>query len=191
MIISLEGKITFRAERFLILEANHVGYKVFVGSETLRKIPQNQEAVKIFTSAYQREYATELYGFLTFAELHLFEALNGVSGVGPRTSLAVLGVAPLDMLKRAIAAGETGYLTKVSGIGRKVAEKIILELREKMGKPGEKGEGLQQEEDALDALRSLGYSLREAREALARIPVEVEGVEKRIKAALTILGKTK
>ncbi|MCH7882831.1 Holliday junction branch migration protein RuvA [Patescibacteria group bacterium] len=191
MIISLEGKITFRAERFLILEANHIGYKVFVGPETLRKIPQNQETVKIFTSAYQREDAAELYGFLTLAELHLFEALNGVSGVGPRTSLAVLGVAPLDMLKRAIGAGETSYLTKVSGIGRKVAEKIILELREKMGAVTEKGEGLQQEEDALDALRSLGYSPREAREALARTPVEVEGVEKRIKAALMILGKTK
>ena len=189
MIITLEGKITFRGERFLILEANQVGYKVFVGPETLRKIPQNQGAVKIFTCQYQRENSTELYGFLSLAELDLFETLNNVSGVGPRTSLGILGVASLDMLKKAIAGGETSYLTKVSGIGRKTAERIVVELREKMGKGMENSKEFQHEEDALEALHSLGYSFQEARVALAKVPQDITGAENRIKSALKVLGK--
>src|SRR3989344_4685142 len=133
MIISLEGKVSFKGLRYVIVDVNGVGYKTFVGPETLRKITQNDGRIKIFTSLYVREDAMELYGFLSLAELELFETLNAVSGVGPRTALGVLGIAPVDTLKRAIAAGETSYLTKVSGIGRKTAERIIIELREKMG----------------------------------------------------------
>lgn len=188
MIASLEGKIVFRGERFLILEAGGVGYKVFVGPETLRTIPRDRDTVKIYTAHRQREDAQELYGFLTYGELDLFDLLNSVSGVGPRTALAVLGVASLDMLKKAIAGGETSYLTKVSGIGRKTAEKIIIELREKMGKTMATDE-FRHEEDALEALSSLGYSLREARDALAKVSPDISGAEARIKAALAVLGR--
>jgi len=125
------------------------------------------------------------------AELELFETLNAVSGVGPRTALGVLGIAPVDTLKRAIAAGETSYLTKVSGIGRKTAERIIIELREKMGKGLEGSDEFKHEEDALDALRSLGYSLREARDALQKVPQDVKGASDRIKSALNVLGRRK
>ena len=191
MIITLDGKIAFRGLRYLILEVGGVGYKIFVAPETLRKISQKDEKIKIFTSLYVRENALELYGFLTLAEMELFETLNGVSGVGPRTALGVLGVGSVDMLKKAIASGETSYLTKVSGIGRKTAEKIVIELREKMGKGLEGSDEFRHEEDALDALRSLGYSLREAREALNKVPQDIKGAEKRIKSALNILGRGK
>lgn len=191
MIITLDGKITFKGLRYLVVEVGGVGYKVFVSPETLRKVAQNEASVKIFTSLYMRENALELYGFLTLAEMELFETLNGVSGVGPKTALGVLGVGSVDMLKRAIASGETSYLTKVSGIGRKTAERIIIELREKMGKGVEGSDEFRHEEDALEALRSLGYSLREAREALNKVPQDVKGAEKRIKSALNILGKGK
>ncbi|QQG45904.1 MAG: Holliday junction branch migration protein RuvA [Candidatus Niyogibacteria bacterium] len=191
MIISLEGKITFKGLRYVILEAGGIGYKVFVAPETLQKLSQNEGKIKIFTSLYIREDAMELYGFMTLAEMELFETLNNVPGVGPRTALGVLGIAPVDTLKRAIAAGETSYLTKVSGIGRKTAEKIVIELREKMGKGVEGSDEFRHEEDALDALRSLGYSLREAREALNKVPPEVKGVSDRIKSALNILGRGK
>ena len=191
MIITLEGKVTFRGGRFLIIETNGVGHKVFVGPETLQKLTQKEPPVKIFTSLYVRETALELYGFLSYAELELFETLNAVSGVGPRTALGILGVGSIDMLKKAIAAGETSYMTKVSGIGRKTAEKIVVELREKMGKGVEKSDEFRAEEDALEALKSLGYSLREAREALSKVPQEVKGAQDRIKAALNSLGKGK
>ncbi|MEK7566658.1 MAG: Holliday junction branch migration protein RuvA [Patescibacteria group bacterium] len=191
MIITLDGKVTFRGQRYFIIEVNGVGYKVFAGTETLRKIPQNEAKVKVFTSLCVREDAMDLYGFLSLAEMELFETLIGVSGVGPRTALGVLGVAPVDMLKKAIAAGETSYLTKVSGIGRKTAEKIVIELRDKMGKGIEGSDEFRHEEDALEALRSLGYSLREAREALNKVPQDVKGAEKRIKSALNVLGKGK
>jgi holliday junction DNA helicase RuvA len=189
MIISLQGKIVFRTDRFFIIEVNGMGYKVFANAETLRKIPQKEGLVKIFTNLYLRENAIELYGFLTLAELDFFETLNRVSGVGPRTALGILGVGSIDMLKKAIAAGETSYLTKVSGIGRKTAEKIIIELREKMGKGIESGEEFRAEEDALEALHSLGYSLSQARQALSKVQPEIKGVQDRIKSALKILGR--
>ncbi len=175
----------------MIIETNGVGHKVFVGPETLQKLTQKETPVKVFTSLYVRETALELYGFLTFAELELFETLNAVPGVGPRTALGILGVGSIDMLKKAIAAGETSYMTKVSGIGRKTAEKIVVELREKMGKGIEKSDEFRDEEDALEALKSLGYSLREAREALAKVSEETKGAQDRIKAALTVLGRAK
>ena len=191
MIISLEGKVSFKGLRYVIIDVGGIGYKIFVGSETLRKIPRVDEKIKIFTSLYVRENSLDLYGFLALAEMELFETLNGVSGVGPKTALGVLSVGSVDMLKKAIASGETSYLTKVSGIGRKTAERIVIELREKMGKGLEGSEEFRHEEDVLDALRSLGYSLREAREALNKVPQEMKGVSERIKAALNILGKGK
>ncbi|MEK7599247.1 MAG: Holliday junction branch migration protein RuvA [Patescibacteria group bacterium] len=191
MIVSLEGKIVFRTDRFLIIEVGGVGYKVFANAETLRKVHQKEDLVKIFTNLYLREDAIELYGFWTLAELDFFETLNRVSGVGPRTALGILGMGPIDMLKKAIAAGQTSYLTKVSGIGRKTAEKIIIELREKMGegKGVESSEEFRAEEDALEALRSLGYSLNQVRQALSEVPPEIKGAQDRIKAALKILGR--
>ena len=123
MIISLDGKIAFKGLRYLVVEVDGVGYKVFVSPETLRKIPQNKEKIKIFTSLYVREDALELYGFLTMAEMELFETLNNVPGVGPKTALGVLGVGAIDMLKKAIAAGEASYLTKFQALAEKLQKK--------------------------------------------------------------------
>ena len=149
------------------------------------------EKARIWTHLYQREDALELYGFLFQPELELFETLIGVSGVGPRTALGILNVAPIDTLKRAIASGELSYLTKVSGIGRKTAEKIMVELREKFGKAMAAGPELKEEQDALEALESLGYSIREAREALHQVPETIQGTSQRVKEALKLLGGRK
>jgi Holliday junction DNA helicase RuvA len=112
--------------------------------------------------------------------------LLGVSGIGPKGALAVLGVASLETLKKAIGTGDISYLTKISGIGRKTAEKIVIELRDKIGKENSDG-SLQEELDALEALKSLGYSQHEAREALKKIPAETN-TNKKIKEALKILS---
>lgn len=174
-----------------MIDTGGISYRVFVSPDALQKLTKNQEKVKLWTHLYLREDTVELYGFLEYAELSFFETLIQISGIGPKSAMGVLAVAPLDILKRAIASGETSYLTKVSGIGKKIAEKIILELRDKMGKIGygEEGTFLKEEEDVLRALRSLGYSLEEAREAIKQLPIDLEGTDKRVKAALRILGK--
>lgn len=190
MIGYLEGRIAFRAERFVLVEAGGVGYKVFVNPATLKKLSEKKEA-KIFTHLHKREDALELYGFLSYPELEFFEILLQVPGVGPKSALQILNVAPIDTLKRAISSGELSYLTKVSGIGRRTAEKIMVELREKFGKQPPDVSLLKEEQDALEALESLGYSLSEAREALGRVPAAVQGTAGRVKEALKTISRAK
>lgn len=191
MISCLEGKIIFKGERFAIISVNGISYRVFVAPDFFGKVKENAEQVKIWTHLYVREDTIELYGFLGYAEMEFFETLIQISGIGPKSAMGVLGVAPLDTLKKAIAAGETTYLTKVSGIGRKIAEKIILELRDKMGKVGYGDENatLKGEEDVLKALRVLGYSYSEAREAIKKLPSDISGTDQRVKEALKILSR--
>lgn len=192
MISYLEGAVVFKGSRFVVVSAGGVGYKVFVAPETVRSIPEKSGSIKLWTHLHVREGSLELYGFLAFAELDFFELLISVPGVGPKSAVGILGVAPLDTLRKAIAVGETSYLIKVSGIGRRMAEKIVVELKEKLG-GGAGGEALlgelRKEADALDALVSLGYSMKEARDALERVPRDVEGTEKRLQAALKVLGR--
>lgn len=191
MIGFLEGKIEFKGEKFAVINVGGVGYNVFFSSENLKKVPEKGEDVKIWTHEYVREDKIELYGFLTRAELEFFELLIGISGIGPRGALGVMSLAPVDTLKRAIGAGDTSYLTRVSGIGRKTAEKIVLELKDKMSGRGASIDApeLKDDADALDALISLGYSREEARRALLATPHGAEGIEKRVTAALKILGR--
>jgi Holliday junction DNA helicase RuvA len=117
--------------------------------------------------------------------------LISISGIGPKGALGVLSVASVDTLRKAISAGDTSYLTKVSGIGKKIAEKIVLELKEKLGGADfiSGSETLQEEQDAIEALQALGYSMSEAREALKQISVDISGTSARVKEALKNLGK--
>ncbi|OHA07168.1 MAG: Holliday junction DNA helicase RuvA [Candidatus Sungbacteria bacterium RIFCSPLOWO2_01_FULL_47_10] len=192
MISFVEGTIEFKAEKFVIINVAGIGYKVFSNPEILSKISEKGANVKLWTHQYVREDALELYGFLHFAELELFETLITISGIGPKGALGVLEIAPVDTLKKAIASGDTSYLTRVSGIGRKTAEKIVLELKDKMlgkGVFSVDAPELREEADALDALVQLGYSQREAREALQKVPKEIVGTEKRLKEVLKMLGR--
>ncbi len=192
MISYLEGTIQFKGDRFVVLNVGGVGHKVFLPPETMRSVAGVEGALTVWTHLHVREDALELYGFPTFAEMNFFETLISVSGVGPKSALGILGVAPLDTLKRAIAAGETTYLTKVSGIGKRMAEKIIVELKDKLGAGSVSTEmraEIQGDTDVLDALQSMGYSGREAREALGKISPDVAGTEKRLGEALKLVGK--
>jgi len=192
MISCIEGKIIFKGERFVVIDTNGVGYRIFVGPDVLRKA-KTKEQFKLWTHLHLREDTMELYGFLEYAELEFFQTIIQISGIGPKSGLGVLAVAPLDTLKRAIAAGETSYLTQVSGIGKKIAEKIILELRDKLGKIGFAGEEnafLKEEGDVLQVLRTLGYSYSEARDAIKQLPPDIVGTQERVKEALKILGKS-
>ena len=191
MIAFLDGTIELKGEKFLVVNVGGIGYKVFAGPETLRKIPEKGAYVKLWTHQHVREDSLDLYGFMAYAELDLFELLIGISGVGPKSALGILAIAPVDTLKKAIASGDTSYLTRVSGVGRKTAEKVVLELKEKMAGRGVTVEApeLKDEADVLEALVGLGYTQREAREALAHVPENVGSIEKRLGAALKKLGR--
>jgi holliday junction DNA helicase RuvA len=186
MIVFLEGTLEFKGEKFVAVRVSGVGYKIFVGPDTRQKLPEKGINVKIWTHLHIREDSHELYGFFHYAELEFFEMLIAIPGIGPKGALGILAIAPLDTLKRAVAAGDTTYLTRVSGIGRKIAEKVVLELKDKLAGKGISVEApeLQEEADALDALVSLGYSQREAREALSAVPSSAGGVNARVKEAL-------
>jgi Holliday junction DNA helicase RuvA len=192
MLSWLKGKIKYKDEKSIILEINNLGYKIFVTEFLLDKIRINQE-IQLHTHLYSREDTLELYGFASREELNFFRQLISVSGIGPKSALAILSLARLEELKKAISHEDTIFLTKVSGIGKKTAERIILELREKItrsiisGEMRDAGE-LEIESQALDALVSLGYPLPEVRKALREIPEEIKGVEGKIREALKILS---
>jgi len=191
MIGKLTGTIDFRGDRFVILDVGGVGYKLFLSAETLKAAKNKKGQVSFWTHLAVKDDALDLYGFINQRELHFFELLLSVPGVGPKSALAILSLAPPDTLEKAVRASDSGYLTKVSGIGKKSAERIVLTLQDKLGAlPGsEEGVNLAEEAEALDALRTLGYNLPEAREALKKIPEDVTDTAGKIKSALKVLGK--
>lgn len=191
MIARIEGQIVYIADKYIIVDVSGVGYKVALTTEMLTSAILNEKAAFWIHTAV-RENSIDLYGFRSINEMSFFELLLDVSGIGPRGALGILGIAPIKTLKRAIATGDTGYLNKVSGIGKKTAEKIIIELRDKLKdykNEADTPENLRDESDIVEALKSLGYSQNEAREALKQVPSTTLGTNARIKKALQILGK--
>ncbi len=170
MIGSIRGKITWKDEKSAVVEAGGVGYNVNLPESTAGGLEKDGE-VFLWVHTHVREDMLDLYGFAEREELAFFEMLLGVPGVGPKGALNVLNIAPVKTLKRAVSSGDLAYLTKISGIGKKTAEKIILELRDKVADGEDKKEtsaGMREEIDALEALKSLGYSQQEARDALKK-----------------------
>jgi len=191
MIAHLYGTIIFAGDRYVILETGGVGYKVRVTVDTLQAIKKNDDKkASLWIYTVVREDALDLYGFQNQTELEFFEMLISVSGIGPKGALGILNVAPVEHLKEAVAMGDTGALTKVSGIGSKSAQKIILELRDKLdGHESITGSTmLGDERDAIEGLVALGYAERNARDALKKVSTEIKGTSARIKSALKQLG---
>jgi Holliday junction DNA helicase RuvA len=190
MIARIEGTIIHKTDKFLVVDVGGVGYKLFATADTLNSRESGEPSV-FWTYTAVRENSLDLYGFTTIEEMSFFELLLDVSGIGPKSALAILSVASIDTLKKAIATGDTSYLNKVSGIGRKTAEKIVIELRDKLAAhKGEEGaiSPLRGESDVVEALKSLGYSQNDARDVMKKIPHTIEGTNARIKEALKILG---
>jgi len=194
MISFLEGKILLKSEKYAIVETGRIGFKVWCSEKTLSKIPQLAGSVKLFTYLSVKETGWDLFGFLTFDELELFELLISIPGIGPKTASNILSVASVEDLQEAIVLGDETILSRVSGIGKKVAQKIVIELKSKVKRLA-KGGGdkfkVADEIEIIDALVVLGYKVYEAREALRQVPAETKGVENRVKEALKRLGKTK
>ena len=189
MIALLKGKIELKTNKFVILDVGGVGYKAFCSIAVLEKLGDKGGDAKLFIHLYSRENILDLYGFLSFKELEFFEMLISISGIGPKAGLAVLSIASLKDLKTSIASGQVSLLTKVSGIGKKTAERVILELSSKILVSGADVKKLMTDDEAIDALVSLGYTNRQAREALKQVPEKTKGTTNRIKEALKVLGK--
>lgn len=188
MIGSLKGKITYKSATYIILETSGVGYKVSLPQVLLVPLKVGQD-LSLVIHTYVREDQLTLYGFQTLAELEFFELLLTVSGVGPKSAIAIMSLAEIGVLKSAIGSGDATVFKKVSGIGTKTAERVIVELKEKL-----KGEAAampvaKDQSEVVDALLSLGYSQQEAREALKSIPSNVKDLETKVKTALQSLHK--
>lgn len=189
MIAQLEGKIAGIRGNAVILMVGGVGYQVAVSAYTLGKLA-GREQVMLHIHTHVREDSLALYGFLDEEELSMFELLISVSGIGPKVGLSLLSIADVKTIRLAIVNKDPNILTRVSGVGKKTAEKLIVELQNKVtAVAGDEDGDAASSQDALEALASLGYSITEAREALKMVPAEVKDVSARIKAALKNLGK--
>ena len=189
MIASLSGTVAFRGLKYIVLDVGGVGYRVYMSDLDISRVGAEGTTLSLHTHLHVREDIMDLYGFFTRSELQFFELLISISGIGPRSALGILGMGPVDQLKRAIAAGDIRHLTKVAGIGKKTAEKVVLELKDKLSGGAEHVMYTSGDADALEALVSLGYSQEEARESLRAVPSEVVEVKARVQHALRSLGK--
>jgi Holliday junction DNA helicase RuvA len=193
VIYSIEGKVAVKASNYAVLEAGGIGLKIFVNHRTGSNLPAEGESSKLFCHLHSTENDLTLYGFCLPDELDFFELLISVSGVGPKSALSILDIADLKELSAAIKEGRPDLLTRASGIGRKTAERIIIELKNKVvAKESEKTvRKMESDTDLAETLVSLGFRRDEARAGLSKIGEDVVGIENRLKAALKILNKNK
>jgi Holliday junction DNA helicase RuvA len=190
VIATLQGRIADRGENFVVVETGGIGFKVHVPATLLAQWGKSGREVQLFTHLHLRENEMSLYGFDSEEALNFFELLLAVSGIGPKLALTVLSRDDPESLRAAIGRGDVEYLTRTPGIGKKVAQRIILDLKGKL-----EAEELApvapltpMDQDVVAALASLGYSLSEAREALASLPQEEMTVEERLLHALSYFG---
>lgn len=196
MISRLTGTIAHIDQKYLILDVGGVGYKIFTTVDLMARIGKEKKQTTVWTYLAVRENALDLYGFTSLSELNFFELLITISGIGPKTALGILNSASVETLQTAVQTNDTSHLTKIAGIGKKVAEKIVMELQDKVDKfthteesKTAMREAHKTDNDALEALKSLGYSQNEARDALKEIPKEITRTNEKIKEALKVLGK--
>lgn len=197
MIGYLTGKIIAKKPTNILLDVNGVGYSVHISITTFEKLPALNEIVSLYIHTAVRDDAIDLYGFFTPAEKEMFEMLINVSGIGPKLAQSLLSGIQVDELKNAIDEGNLSRIVAVPGIGRKTAERLLVELRDKMDKlsekfePADSGAPASVRADAIAALVNLGYNMKTAEKAVRNIinsktSVTIEDV---IKEALSTLNK--
>jgi Holliday junction DNA helicase RuvA len=192
MISYLKGKVVLFRWGLIILDVNGVGYKVCVNPQINIKnnIIDTKEDVELFVYENIREDTDDLYGFLTYQELELFEKLISVNGVGPKAGINIMSSGKPEAIISAILSDNLGFFTAVSGIGKKAAAKIILELKSKIGGGTDIELGqFDQSNDVIDALEALGYKKQELTTILSKIPKEIVATEDKIRWCLKNLGK--
>jgi len=192
MISYLKGQVNYISINNLEVLINNIGYQVFVSAEYLNQVKLGQE-IELFIFQDVKENSLDLYGFDSRNKLELFKKIISVSGIGPKTGLNVLQLATVDEIESAIIRGDASILTKVSGIGKKTAERIVVELKNKFSAKGSYvsvgSEPQSEDADVIDALVNLGYPVDDARQAFRQIDQNIEGSENKIKECLKMLSK--
>ena len=196
MFYYIKGKVTYKDINFMVLDVGGVGYKIYTSYTTLENASLNDEFLA-YTYTHIREDMFDIYGFCTLKELHTFELLITVSGVGPKAALSILSFMPTDKFAMAVIKNDIKTITMAPNIGKKTAERIVLELKDKLAK---ENQGLNIEDsgfessgnsdnvkEAIDALMVLGYSSLEAKGAVGSVKDSFTEVEDLIKNALKIL----
>jgi Holliday junction DNA helicase RuvA len=191
MIGFLRGQVAGRTEDGCFVEVGGVGYRVICSARTLAALPGEGEEVKLFTHTHVREEVLALFGFSAEAEQRIFELLIAVNGVGPKVALAVCSSFSPEDLRRALVTDDLAAISSVPGIGKKTAQRIVLELKEKMSLPDLEivGSGREAVSKARSALENLGYSAGEVRVALNDVAVgDDRSVEDIVRNALKVLA---
>jgi len=191
VIASLRGQLKAIGDDSVVIDVAGVGYRVYVTAPTLSELGEIGQVVELHTHLHVRENEIAVYGFRSLAELDLFAMLIGVSGIGPRTALATLSAFSPETLRAALVQGDVLVLTRIPGIGPKTAQRLIFDLKDKVGATAEAwaAPGISAEDaDVINALTSLGYSIVEAQNALRAIPKDLHELDERILAALQSLG---
>ena len=191
MIASVVGSVLDIEEVSLVVAVGGVGLRVFVPKNVLENVGGVGRQIQLFTHMIVREQELSLYGFESKDDLNLFEVLLGVNGVGPKVALAILGTLSPELLKSAIMKEETAVLQRVPGIGKKTAERIMFQLRDKLDLTDvTMATPLVSDVDAdvIEILTGLGFSIVEAQSALQKLPRDVSTVDERVQLALQYLG---
>jgi Holliday junction DNA helicase RuvA len=199
MIASLDGKVVEKSLQRVVVDVGGVGYLIHVSMQTLAELPAVGEPVRLLCHTHVREDALQIYGFLQAAEQQAFELLILVSGIGPKLALTMLSGMPVVELVEAIASGDHRRLQSIPGVGKKTAERVVVELRDRCGKlsevtastrpPTRGGAAL---DEVVEALANLGYKKAAAEKAVASVTkagAEVEGPEQLLRAALSALAE--
>ena len=191
MIASLKGIVEGKNNQSAIVDVNGVGYKVLLTTNILSKLIVGQK-VKFFIYTHVREDALDLYGFLNQEDLQLFEHLIGVSGVGPKTALGVFSVGGAENIISAVTKADLDFFTAVPRLGKKNAQRIIIDLKGKLGSLADLDLSTDFSSESLEitsALKTFGFTASEAREAIKSVNGKAQTLEEKIKLALKYLGK--
>jgi len=191
VIASLRGQLQAVRKDCLVIDVGGVGYQVFVPRSLLDQPGHIGQPIELHTHLAVRDTEVALYGFCTLEELELFNVLLGVSGIGPRTALSALSVFSPETLRGIVAQGDAGALTRIPGVGRKTAQRLVLDLRDRLGEAAAWiPAGTRTDADVINALTALGYSVAEAQAAVNNLPADTSELDERILAALRYLGSS-
>ena len=189
MFASIRGKVLLMSEGYVVVESEGMGYKIYTTSFTAGKIASISE-VFLHLYTYVREDTLALYGFMEESELQMFELLISISGIGPKAALGILSIADPKTIRTAILNEDPSILTRVSGVGKKTAERVILELKNKIADlPEAEKERAVGDSDVIEALAAMGYTTQESREAIKEIPEDIVDTGEKVKFALKNIGK--
>lgn len=191
MIYSVRGMLVQKKETFAVCETGGIGYKISAPARVLAALPGTGSEVFFYCHPVVREDAHELYGFLAEGDLAFFEKLLTVNGVGPKSALAIMALSEPRELAAAITEGRADVFMRAAGVGKKTAERVVLELRGKLPSLGseESVHRMEGDMDVIEALVGLGYLPHDAKRVVAELPQGLAGIEARLKSALKLIKK--